>query len=82
MGNFQKNIIAQQKLLKKAGNRARGAMGEKIEQMLSANQVLCLTLEKVLAQAIAYIQQEDALRRLRGMYWFSKNYVEWRWKVE
>ena len=27
-------------------------------------------------------QQEDALRRLRGMYWFSKNYVEWRWKVE
>ena len=27
-------------------------------------------------------KQEDALRRLRGMYWFSKNYVEWRWKVE
>ena len=27
-------------------------------------------------------QQEDALRRLRGMYWCSKNYVEWRWKVE
>ena len=28
------------------------------------------------------VKQEDALRRLRGMYWFSKNYVGWRWKVE
>ena len=27
-------------------------------------------------------EQEDASSRLRGMYWFSKNYVEWRWKVE
>ena len=44
LGNFQKKIPAQQKRLKR--NRAREAMGEKIDQVLSFIQVLCLTLKK------------------------------------
>jgi len=56
VGQFWKKNSCTAKTAEKK-NCARGAMGKKIEQVLSTIQVLCLTLKKVLAEVTAHLKK-------------------------
>jgi len=56
VGQFWKKNSCTAKTAEKK-NCARGAMGKKIEQVLSTIQVLCLTLKKVLAEVTARLKK-------------------------